>query len=97
MSQEDDDAGEGAVFVGFWVDRGRGNILGATLTLRARHALVLLAFLAVLVTFVATRSSLSWRFLQYNFISSRAKDACAPASLRQKVMIRIAVTPSAIL
>ncbi|RSL43531.1 hypothetical protein CEP54_015049 [Fusarium duplospermum] len=33
MSQAYDDAGEGAVFVGFWVDHGRGNILGATLTL----------------------------------------------------------------
>ncbi|KAJ4175549.1 hypothetical protein NW759_017665, partial [Fusarium solani] len=75
MSQAYDDAGEGAVFLGFWVDHGRGNILGATLTLRARHALVLLAFLAVLVTFAATRSWLFWRFLLHNFISGKAEDA----------------------
>ncbi|KAM6523042.1 hypothetical protein FSOLCH5_003667 [Fusarium solani] len=97
MSQAYDDAGEGAVFVGFWVDHGRGNILGATLTLRARHALVLLAFLAVLVTFAATRSWLFWRFLLHNFISGKAEDACAPALLRHKVIIRNVVTPSAVL
>ncbi|KAK2923518.1 hypothetical protein FoTM2_017042 [Fusarium oxysporum f. sp. vasinfectum] len=97
MSQAYDDAGEGAVFVGFWVDHGRGNILGATLTLRARHALVLLAFLAVLVTFAATRSWLFWRFLLHNFISGKAEDACAPAPLRHKVILRNVVTPSAVL
>ncbi len=94
MSQSYDDAGEGAVFVGFWVDHDRGNILGATLTLRARHAVVLLAFLAVLVTFAATRSWLFWRFLLHNFIIGFAADASAPALLRHEVIIRNVVTPS---
>lgn len=98
MSQSYDDAGEDAVFVGFWVDHGRGSkFLGATLTLPARHAVVLLAFLAVLVTFAATRSWLFWRFLLHNLISGEAEAASAPARLRQKVIIRNVVTPSAAL
>ncbi|KAK3901229.1 hypothetical protein C8A05DRAFT_35101 [Staphylotrichum tortipilum] len=95
MSQAYDDAGEGAVFVGFWVDHDRGNsILGATLTLRARHAVVLMAFLAILVTFAATQSWLFWRFLLHSLISAKAQDASAPALLRHEVIIRNDATPS---
>jgi hypothetical protein len=98
MSQSYDDAGEGAVFVGFWVDHDRGNnILGATLTLRSPHALVLLAFLAVLVTFAATRSWLFWRFLLHNIISGKAQATSGPALLRHEVILRNVATPSAAL
>jgi hypothetical protein len=98
MSQAYDDAGEDAAFVGFWVDHDRGNnILGATLTLRARHAVVLMAFLAVLVTFAATWSWQFWRFLLHSLISRKAQDASAPALLRHEVILRNNATPSAAL
>jgi len=96
MSQSYDDAGDGAVFEGFWVDHTRGNIQGASLTLRAGRAAVLLAFLAVLATFAATRSWLFWRFLLHNFIGYKVddSDASVPARLRHQVIIRNVVTPA---
>lgn len=47
-------AGANAVYTGFWHDWDRGKVLGATLTLKDRHAVALLAALAVLVTFAET-------------------------------------------
>jgi len=95
MSSSYDAAGEGAVFEGFWIDHHRGNIKGSTLTLRSSHAVVLLAFLAVLVTFAATRSWLFWRFLLHSFVSRKAaEDASAPARLRHEVILRNTGTPS---
>ena len=58
-----DAAGSAAVHTGFWIDRSRGPVYGATLTIIDSHATVLLAFLAVLVTFTGTRSWKFWRFI----------------------------------
>jgi len=60
MSQAE--AGSDAVWVGFWIDYDRGGrVRGASLTLRNKHAAILLAFLAVLVGLSANRSWKIWR------------------------------------
>jgi hypothetical protein len=59
--------GTNAVYEGFWQDRDRGRILGATLTLRDSRAIPLISALTIIVGLAANRiwhiSRLSWHAL----------------------------------
>jgi hypothetical protein len=95
MSEQHDAAGDAAVFQGFWVERDRGNSLGATLTLQDGHAIVLLAFMALLTTYVGTRSWLFWRFLLHNVIGDRNAHAeSSQSTVYLQVILRNAETAS---
>ena len=69
-----DAAGSAAVHTGFWTDHGRGRVYGATLTIADGYATVLLAFLAVLVTFAGTRSWKFWRFFLHCALHNTKSD-----------------------
>lgn len=51
-----------SIYTGAWIDWSRGVIIGSTITLSARHASVLTAFLALFVTIVG---SCLWRILSF--------------------------------
>lgn len=53
-----------SIYTGTWIDWSRGAVVGSTITLSARSASVLTAFLALFVTIVG--SSL-WRLLSFSF------------------------------
>ena len=58
------------IYTGVWTDWMRGSILGATLTLTARDASLLLAFIAAFVTVVAARLWLILSFILHQSFSS---------------------------
>ncbi len=63
-------AGSTAVHTGFWFDHEHGRFRGPCLTLPNKQAAVLLAFLAVLVTFTANRSWKICRFVLLRVVHS---------------------------
>ncbi|KAK6222491.1 hypothetical protein QIS74_04193 [Colletotrichum tabaci] len=50
------------IYTGVWTDWSRGSVQGATITLTARDGGLLLAFIAIFVTFIATRT---WRIVVF--------------------------------
>ena len=64
------------IYIGIWTNWSKGKILGATLTLDQRDGALLIACLALLVTFMGTRL---WRItcyiLHYYYSSERGQDA----------------------
>ncbi|GAW24524.1 hypothetical protein ANO14919_141110 [Xylariales sp. No.14919] len=64
------------VYVGLWTNWSRGQIMGATLTLKRQDADLLIAFTALFITYVATRT---WRILWFVFhryySTTKAQDA----------------------
>lgn len=65
-------AGTNAVYMGFWHDSYKGTAFGATLTLQDKHAVTLLAALAVLVTFAGNRSWFLWRYIWHSSYLNQA-------------------------
>lgn len=86
------EAGSNAVHTGFWIDRDReGPVRGATLTLTNRKAVALLAFLAILVTFVANRSFKICRFWLHRSIhpsDARTDSVTRKAKMGPQVILR---------
>ncbi|KAF2006496.1 hypothetical protein P154DRAFT_517577 [Amniculicola lignicola CBS 123094] len=84
------DSGSKAVFKGFWTDADQGRLRGALLTLSNRNATALLSFLAVAVTFAASRSWKICRFAVYKLLHHRAGKQKLETKLdrRLKVLIR---------
>ncbi|KAI0550033.1 hypothetical protein F4679DRAFT_226114 [Xylaria curta] len=64
------------VYVGLWTNWSRGQILGATITLKRQDADLLIAFTALYITYVATRT---WRIICFCFhrfySTTKAQDA----------------------
>src|SRR4051812_40405093 len=79
--------GTDAVYEGFWQDRDRGKILGATLTLRDSRAIPLIAVLAVIVRLAGNRSWHVSRFSWHMLMRSKTDDNNSAKSHRRKRQI----------
>ena len=83
-------AGSRAVYTGFWIDYDRGQTKGATLTLFNSHATALLAFLAIIVSYAASRSFKIWRLLWHHLMRPRPLDSniVSRGRIRCQVILR---------
>ena len=83
-------AGSSSVYTGLWMDHDRGGRLKASvLTLSNRDAAILISFLAVLVSFTATRSWRIWRLLLHSLsFSKRAEPLDQRGNHRLQVVLR---------
>jgi hypothetical protein len=79
--------GTNAVYEGFWNDRDRGKILGATLTLRDSRAIPLVAALAIIVGFAGNRSWHISRLLWHTWLHTKDNDTDAVKLHRRKQQV----------
>lgn len=82
--------GSNAVYTGFWIDWDRGKVLGGTLTLKDKHAIPLLAALAIFVTLAGNRSWHLWRLFWHSLLRSndRHQRAIEDHRRKQQVLLR---------
>ncbi|KAH8674355.1 hypothetical protein BGZ60DRAFT_429373 [Tricladium varicosporioides] len=79
--------GTNAVYEGFWNDRDRGKILGATLTLRDSRAIPLVAALAIIVGLAGGRSWHISRLLWHTWLHVKYDDTNAIKESRRKQQV----------
>ena len=79
--------GTNAVYEGFWHNRDRGRILGATLTLRDSRAIPLVAALAIIVGLAGNRSWHTSRLLWHSCLHTQDSDKIAVRQNRRKEQV----------
>jgi hypothetical protein len=79
--------GTTAVYEGFWNNRDRGKILGATLTLRDSRAIPLVAALAILVGLAGNRSWHISRLFWHTWLHAKDDDTNAVKEHRRKEQV----------
>jgi len=79
--------GTNAVYEGFWHNRDRGRILGATLTLRDSRAIPLVAALAIIVGLAGNRSWHTSRLLWHSWLHTQDSDKIAVRQNRRKEQV----------
>ncbi|KAI0887777.1 uncharacterized protein GGS22DRAFT_197728 [Annulohypoxylon maeteangense] len=90
-SMDSDRSDQYSIYVGTWINWSRGQIMGSTLTLTRRDADLLIAFTAVLISFVATRV---WKIIC--FFLHRAYSKSTPQDVvyhQQQAILRNSSSP----
>lgn len=72
------------IHTGFWIDWSQGRILGSTITLTSRNGAMLVAFLALFVSFVGTSI---WRILCYGLHLHYSREAAQDGLYHQRQAI----------
>ncbi|KAI0451116.1 hypothetical protein F5B21DRAFT_516963 [Xylaria acuta] len=91
MTANSSDIDHYPVYLGVWTNWSRGNILGATLTLRRQEANLLIAFTAFFIAFISTRF---WRILCFAFHRQYATTTMQKVVYHQRqAILRNSATP----